>query len=120
MLIAQSCPTLCYPKGCSPPGSSVHGILQARIPGWVAIPLSLDLPDPGIEPWSPALQADSLPSELPGKPGTVQISGHFLHLIYLIHLLHVNSYHCQHFPFRLEDWSLAQFQKVHWVSVSAR
>ena len=36
-LIAQSCPTLCDPKDCSPPGSSVHGILQARILEWVAI-----------------------------------------------------------------------------------
>ena len=32
-----------------PPGSSVPGILQARIPEWVAIPFSRDLPDPGIE-----------------------------------------------------------------------
>ena len=35
--IAQSCPTLCDPVDCSPPGSSVHGILQARIPKWVAV-----------------------------------------------------------------------------------
>ena len=35
---------------------------------WVAIPFSRDLPDPGIEPGSPALQVDSLPSEPPGKP----------------------------------------------------
>ena len=49
------------------PGSSVHGILQARILEWVAIPFSGDLPDPGIEPWSPALRADPLPSEPPGK-----------------------------------------------------
>ena len=34
---------------CSPPGSSVHGILQARILEWVAMPLPGDLPDPGIE-----------------------------------------------------------------------
>ena len=34
---------------------------------WVAYPFSLDLPDPGIEPGSPALQEDSLPTELPGK-----------------------------------------------------
>ena len=32
VLVAQSCPTLCNPMDCSPPGSSVHGILQARIP----------------------------------------------------------------------------------------
>ena len=53
---------------CRPPGSSVHGILQARILEWVAIVLSRDLPDPGIELGSPALQADSLLSEPPGKP----------------------------------------------------
>ena len=35
--VAQSCPTLCNPVGCSPPGTSVHGILQARILEWVAI-----------------------------------------------------------------------------------
>ena len=45
----QSCSTLCDPKDCSPPGSSVHGILQARLPEWVAIPSPGDLPDPGIE-----------------------------------------------------------------------
>ena len=36
----QLCPTLCNPLGCSPPGFSVHGILQARIPEWVAMPTS--------------------------------------------------------------------------------
>jgi len=49
---------------CSPPGSSVLGILQARILEWIAISSSGDLPDPGIKsefPVSPALQADSLP-----------------------------------------------------------
>ena len=53
---------------CSPPGSSVHGILQARTLEWVAIPFSRDLPDPGIEPGSPALHADSLPTDPLGKP----------------------------------------------------
>ena len=38
VLVAQSCPTLCDPVDCSPPGSSVHEILQARILEWVAIP----------------------------------------------------------------------------------
>ena len=40
MLVAQSYPTLCDPIDCSLPGSSVHGILQARILDWVAIPFS--------------------------------------------------------------------------------
>ena len=44
--------TLCDPVDCSPPGSSVHGILQARILGWVAMPSSRDLRNPGIEPES--------------------------------------------------------------------
>ena len=34
------CPTLCYPMGCSPPGSSFHGIFQARILEWIAISTS--------------------------------------------------------------------------------
>ena len=38
--VTQSCPTLCDPVDCSPPGSSVHGILQARILEWVAISFS--------------------------------------------------------------------------------
>ena len=48
----QSCPTLCNPVNCSLPGSSVRGILQARILEWVAISFSRDLPDPGIDPVS--------------------------------------------------------------------
>ena len=40
VLVAQTCPTLCHPMDCSPPGPSVHGILQARILEWVAIPSS--------------------------------------------------------------------------------
>ena len=66
--VAQLCLTLYNPINCSLPGSSVHGILQARLLEWVAIPFSRSLPNPGIEPGSPALKADSLPSELPGKP----------------------------------------------------
>ena len=56
------------PMNCSPPGSSVHGIFQARILEWGAIAFSGDLLNPGIEPGSPALQADSSLSEPPGKP----------------------------------------------------
>ena len=41
--VAQSCPTLCDPVDCSPPGSSVHGILQARIMEWVAISFSREV-----------------------------------------------------------------------------
>ena len=101
--VAQWCPSLCNPMDYT-----VHGILQARIPEWVAFPFSrgssqprgrtqvtriveglftswttrdtqeywgvwpvpspADLPDPGIEPGFLALQTDSLPTELSGKP----------------------------------------------------
>ena len=54
------CVSRCDPVDCGPPGSSVHGILQARILEWVAMfPSPGDLPNPGIEPRSPALQAHS-------------------------------------------------------------
>ena len=46
MLVAQACLTLCGPKDCSPPGSSVHGILQARILEWVAMPSSRESSQP--------------------------------------------------------------------------
>ena len=58
---------LCDPVDCNLPGSSVHGILQARILDGLPFPSPGDLPDPGIEPGSPALQADALTSEPPGK-----------------------------------------------------
>ena len=60
-LVTQSRLTLCNLMDCSPLGSSVCGIgLPFSSPG--------HLPDAGIEPGSAALQADSLPSEPPGKP----------------------------------------------------
>ena len=78
--VTQLCPTLYDSMD-----DTVHGILHARILEWVAAPFSressqpselgwwpitspADLPEPGIEPWSPALQFDSLPTEVPGKP----------------------------------------------------
>ena len=62
MKVAQLCLTLCNPMDYT-----VHGILQARILEWVAVPSPGDLPNPGIEPRSPALQADSFPAESQGK-----------------------------------------------------
>ena len=52
---------------CTPPGFFVHGILQQEY--WSGLPFSSpgDLLDPGIEPGSPTLQADSLPTELSGN-----------------------------------------------------
>ena len=63
MKVLKSGPTLCKPMDYA-----VHGILQPRILEWIAIPSPGDLPNPGIEPRSPALQTNSLPDEPPGKP----------------------------------------------------
>ena len=60
--VAYLCPTL-----CDPVDYTVHGILRTRILEGVAISFFRDLPDPGIKPRSPALQADSLPAEPQGK-----------------------------------------------------
>ena len=122
MLVAQSCPTLFGPMGCSPPGSSVHGdspgknigvdchaLLQGIFPPqrsnpgflycrkilyhlshqgeaqeyWSGeiIPSPWDLPDPGIKTGSSALQEDSLPAELPGKPLLLHTFLYFLMFI---------------------------------------
>ena len=73
VLVAQLCPTLCDPMDCSPPGSSVHGILQVRILQWVAMPFSrgfswlrdwLNLSLLSLLHW----KAGSLPLAPPGKP----------------------------------------------------
>ena len=62
--VAQSCPTLCDPMDYEVPE-----ILQARTLEWVALSLFQGIiPNSGMEPRSPALQADSLPAESPGKP----------------------------------------------------
>ena len=50
VLVSQLCPALSNPMDFSPSGSSVHGILQARIQEWVASFSSRDLPESGIEP----------------------------------------------------------------------
>ena len=63
---SQSCLTPCKPMDCSLPGSSVHGIFQARVLEWGASSFSRGSPHAEIKPGSPALQA--LPSEPPGKP----------------------------------------------------
>ena len=65
----QSCPTLCDPMDCSPPGSSVHGIFPGKNTGvGCHFPSPEDLPEPGIEPTSPALTGGFFTTEPAGKP----------------------------------------------------
>ena len=68
VFIAQSCPTLCNHMDCSPPGSSVHGILQARILEWVAISFSRGSSRPSDQTLVFCIAGGSLPSEPSGKP----------------------------------------------------
>ena len=65
--VAQPPLTFCNPMGYSPVGSPVYGFSRQEYWSRLPFPSPGDLPDPGIEPGSPALQADSLPSEPPGK-----------------------------------------------------
>ena len=79
----QLCLTLHNSINSSPSGSSVHGILQARILEWVAI-----LPGPGIEPVSPSLEGRFFTSESQGSPWVtqLQVQSIFLNCNTLIHL----------------------------------
>ena len=68
VLVTQSCPALCDLMGCSPLASSVHGISQTRILGWVTFPSPGDLPDPGIKPMSSALAGGFFTTGYQGSP----------------------------------------------------
>ena len=57
VLVAQPCPTLCDPIDCSPPGSSIHGILQARILEWVVVTFSRGSSQPRDQTWVSCIAA---------------------------------------------------------------
>ena len=65
--VSQSCPTLCDPMDCSPPGSSVHGIFQARVLEWVAISFSRRSSRPRNRTQVSQTVSDALLSEPPRK-----------------------------------------------------
>ena len=96
-LVTQSSLTLCNPVDCSLPGSSVHGILQARILEWVAMPSSRGS-STGIEPRSSTLQADSSQAEPPGKPKDTGVHS-------LSHLQRI-------FPPRELNWHLLHYRQI--------
>ena len=98
----QSCETLWDLMDCSLPGSSVHGILQARILVWVAVPFSRGSLNPGIEPRSPTLQADSLLSEPPGKPKNTRVGSlSLLQQIFLTQESNKGLLHCRRILYQL-------------------
>ena len=100
--VAQLCLTVCDPMDCSLPGCSAHGILQARKLEWETVPLSRDLPNPGIKPRSCTLQAGSLPSEPPGKPmNTGMESLSILQGIFLTQESNQGPLHCRQILYQL-------------------
>ena len=102
VLVTQLCPSLCYPLNCSPPDSSVHGTLQAKILEWVAIPFSRVSSQPRDRTWVSCIAGDSLPSEplvkldlvarwraLPSsRPALVQTPALPFLLLMLLHAVH--------------------------------
>ena len=66
--VTQSCLTLCNPMDCSPPAPLSTEVSRQAYWGGLPFPIPGDLPNPGIEPRSPTLWSDSLPSKSPGKP----------------------------------------------------
>ena len=74
-LVTKSCPTLCHPMNCSPPGSSVHGISQARILEWVAISFSRGSSRPRNQTFVSCLAGGLFTTESPGKPHAFHVPG---------------------------------------------
>ena len=107
----------------SPPNSSVHGVSQVRILKWVSHSLLQSLPDPRIKATSPALQADSLPAELPGKSmqGVVDHSKDLLLIVNILeshaNLNYMFQHHSSYFEKkgvvkRCENFSWGDFRKL--------
>ena len=93
--LLQLCLTLCDPMDYT-----VHGILQARTLEWVANFSWQYLPNPGIEPRSPALQADSLPAEPQGEPKNAGVgSRSLLQGIFPTQELNQGLLHCKRILF---------------------
>ena len=78
VLVAELCPTPGDPMDCSPPGSLSMEFSRQEYRSGLLFPSPGDLPDPGIKPGSPALQADSLPSELKGIYKTPQLTAYLM------------------------------------------
>ena len=91
------------------------GILQTRILEWAAMPSLGDLPNPGIEPRSPTLQADSLPFELPGKPKNTGVDSlSLLHGIFSTQESSWGHSHCRQILFLLSY----QGSPLEWVAIT--
>ena len=79
--VVQPCPAFCDPMDCSPPGSSVHGILQAKILEWIAISFSRGSSGPRDWTWVSCTAGRFLPSEPPGNPKVGRLRYYFTKII---------------------------------------
>ena len=114
-LVTQLCSTLCDPMDCSPPGSSVHGFLQARYWRGLPCPPPGDLPNPGVKSGSPTLLADSLPSEPPGKPKNTGVSNlTLLQGVFLTHKSNWDLLHCRWILYQLSH--KGSLRILEWVA----
>ena len=90
------------------------GILQGNILEWVAVPFSRGLPNPGIRPRSPALQADSLPAEPQGKPKNTGVGSlSLLQWVFLTQESKRGLLHCRQILYQLSDQATGSLQKLH-------
>ena len=95
--VTQSCLTLCDPMD-----NTFHGILQARILEWVALPFSGDFPTTGIKPRSPALQEGCLSADTQGKPKNTGVgSPSLLQWIFPTKELNQGLLHCRWILYQL-------------------
>jgi len=102
--VAQLCLTLCDPMDCSLPGSSVRGNLQAGTLEWLAFPFSRGSSQPRDRTRSPALWADSLPSEPPGKPKNTGVGSlSLLQQIFLTQESIRGLLHCKRILYQLSN-----------------
>ena len=112
--VAESYPTFCDPMDYSPQGSSVHGILQARVLEWVALPLPGDLPDPGIEPTS--LMSSALAGAFFTTNVTQEVSCVLSDQGYMCTLEMIRPYMCS-FPkskaFQGSHWTVLLISELH-------
>ena len=101
--VTQLCLTLCDHMDCSPPGSSVHGDSPGKNTGvGCHALLQGNLSNPGIQPRSPALQADSLPTEPAGKPENTGLGSlSLLQMIFSTQESNQGPLHCRQILYQL-------------------
>ena len=100
--IAQSCLTLCDPMDCSPPGSSIHGILQARVLEWVAIPFSRGSSQPRDRTGVSCIAGRFFTSLATGKPQNTGVGSlSFLQGIFPTQELNQGLLHCRQILYQL-------------------